>query len=350
MAAKNPYVDHSLRQLAKEITAALKQNQDGSDQKAQVELLMDLEDRFRNNIIKFSQSREVYRAFILLVAVTNRNILSARPYFREKAKTFSARITPAIRDGDIKTLQTFHINYNLIYFIKENWKGPFPKKCDKLYSQILEARRVLIENNMPLVINRAKLFYRKVPRNHLDLMDFINIAALGLVSGVDKWVGAYTRIFNGVCIGRMTGNMIDNYSETTIHFYPSDRSILYRANSLRFKNEVKDINQLTDILNKSYQEDRKNGIRAPKNKITPQELSRLMAAASPVSLETPTTTEDAASSSSFTSTLVDFTEDEVVDSAEEQVINRDLTSKMIGSIRKLPILHQKVLRLKGVKL
>jgi DNA-directed RNA polymerase specialized sigma subunit len=283
----------------------------------------------------------------LFVAVTNRNILSARPYFREKSKIFSSKITPAIKSGDIYELQKFHINYNLIKFIKENWKGPFPKKSQKIYDQILQARRKLIENNMPLAINRAKLFYRKVPRSHLTLMDLIGIAAMGLVSGVDKWVGEYTKVFNGVCIGRMTGNMIDSYSETTLHFYPSDRSILYRANSIRFKKDLKDMEQLASAINISYEEDAKNGVRVPKEKITPEQLGRLLSAASPVSIDIPQSEQDTPSDQK---NLLDFYVSETIESPEEVMIKEDLVSKMVNATSKLSIIEQKVLKLKGIKI
>ncbi len=339
--------DNSLRKLAEEVTAVLELNKDGTDQRAQVELLMKLEERFRKSVIAFAQCREIYKQFILLVAVTNRQILSARPYFREKSKVFSSKITPAIRNGDIKELQTFHINYNLIKFIKDNWKGPFPERSEKIYHQVVEARRKLIENNIPLAINRAKLFYRKVPRSHLTLMDMIGIASMGLVSGVDKWVGEYSKVFNGVCIGRMTGNMIDNYSETTIHFYPSDSTVLYRANSLRFRNDIQDLNKLAEAINNSYIEDEKNGIRVPKQKVTAEQLSNLLNAASVLSIDAPSSTSD---NEETIYSHLEGTPDDRIESPEDSLVRDDLMSKMIDSARKLPIIQQKVLRLKGVKL
>lgn len=344
---KNFQQDNSLRLLAEQVTLAIQNNEDGTFQKEQVEKLMKLEQKFKKSITKYAQSREIYRQFILFVAVTNKNILSARPYFREKSKVFSAKITPAIKNSDIPTLQTFHINYNLIKFIRDRWKGPFPEQSQKLYDRVVEARRKLIENNMPLAINRAKLFFRKVPRSHLTLMDLIGIAGMGLVSGVDKWVGEYTKVFNGVCIGRMTGNMIDSYSETTLHFYPSDRSVLYRANSLRFRHDIQDLEQLANAINLSYQEDLKNGIKVPKEKVTADQLSRLLNAASPVSTDLPVQSSE--NDSPAKPTMMDMFEDQD-DSLEESLVKQDLVSKMVLAARKLPVIQQKILRLKGVKL
>lgn len=347
---KNKYGhDQSLASLARDITFAINSNKDDSDQKAQVELLMKLEEKFRKSVIAFAQSREIYKQFILLVAVTNRNILSARPFFREKSKTFSSKITPAIRDGDIKALQEFHINFNFIDFIKKKWKGPFPEKSQKIYDSLLEARNKLIINNTPLAINRAKIFYRKTPQGHLELNDLIGTAISGLISGVDKWVGPYSRVFNGVCIGRMTGNLIDAYSETVLHFYPSDKIVLYRANSLKFKKGIHNLKDLADEINFSYEEDRKNGIKTPKERITPEQLSDLLNAASPISADS-SFTASSDDDGAYSFSILDNAPNNTVDSLEDDFIKKDLLSKMILSIRNLPVIQQKILILKGVKL
>lgn len=340
-------IDNSLKLFAKELTLILKQNANGQDQGAQITSLMKLEESFRKNILRFGQSREVYKQFILMITVKNKHILTARPYFREKAKTFNSQITSAIKNANIKKLQEFHINYNFIKFIRESWKGPFPERAQECYSQILNLRKKIVENTMPLAINKAKLFYRKVPRNHLSLMDMVGIAANGLVSGVDKWVGNYSRVFNGVCIGRMTGNLIENYSETTLHFYPTDRNILYRANSLRFKLNIQDIEKLAEEINKSYIEDRKKGIKTPKHSVTADELSSLLNAASVFSIDSPNANSE---SEDYFQDYSESNSEEGQELLEETMIKSDLISKTINAARKLPILQQKVLRLKGVKL
>lgn len=324
--------DNSLNKLAKEITQALKENKDGSSQQHQVELLMSLEQQFRKTAIGYLQSREIYKKFILLVVSKNKNILSARPYFREKSAVFGSSITPAIKDANIQQLQTFHINFNLINFIMSNWLGDVPVELSEIFEKLVAARKKLIENNMPLVVNRAKIFFRKVPESHLTLMDMIGIASMGLVSGVDKWAGEYSKVFNGVCIGRMVGNLISNYSETTVHFYPSDSSVLYRANSLKFKKDPKDLQELANEINKSYEEDRKNGVKVPNKVIDQQELHNLFSAANPLSFDGD-----------------DGLEDGRYFDPEDEIVKKDLKSKMIESINKLANLERKIVVLKGVK-
>lgn len=341
----NPnYFDNSLYVLADELTRAIANNEDGTDQKRQVERLMSLETSFKNAILKYKQANEIYRKFIILVVVQNRNILSARPYFREKADVFSSKITPAIKDGKVRVLQKFHINYLLIKFVKDNWVGPFPEKAEKYFNAVIEARRRLIENNMPLAINRAKLFFRKVPRNHLNLMDMIGIAAMGLISGVDKWVGDYSPVFRSVCIGRMGGNLIESYSETMLHFYPSDRHVLYRANSIAYRQDIQDFNELAEAINKSFKQDKEEGKKTNFKEISGSELSSLMKAASTMSTNI-TTDGDKETTELYEMQDLDSNLD-----MEEDIIHRDSMNHMISSALGLPLLHQKVLRLKGVKI
>jgi DNA-directed RNA polymerase specialized sigma subunit len=334
--------DNSFYVLAGEITRALEENKkDGTLQKEQVEELMDAENKFKLHIMKYKASTWVYEAFWQKICVQNRNILSARPYFRESAITFSKKITPAIKATDIETLKTFNINYQLVKFIKDNWKGKWDDRMEKLFQRVYVARTKLIQNNMPLAVNRAKLFYRKTPKSHLTLIDFIGICAMGLAAGVDKYCGPYSPVFRSVCIGRMVGNMIDSYSETMLHFYPSDKRILYKANSLRSRKGIDDMKELTKAVKEAFVEDAKNDISVPKNKIDDSELSSLMQAASIVSADATVNDEGFG--------VYSFTMDEKQD-IEREYIEKEATSKMMELAKQLPVIHRKILRLKGIKL
>lgn len=339
--------DDSFYKLAAEITKAIERNKDGTTQEQQVEELLDVERKFKNTILKYKQSTQVYKKFLQRVCVQNKNILSARPYFRETAVSFSKKITPAIKASStvdsveaIETLKTFDINYQFIKFIKESWLGPFPKRAEQLYQRVHKARTILIENNMPLAINRAKLFYRKTPRSHLSLMDLIEICSMGLAAGIDKWCGKYSPVFRSVCIGRMVGNMIDSYSETTLHFYPSDKRILYKANSIRGRRGIDDITELANAVNESFKQDELEGKSIPKGEITPSQLSELMSAASTVSADSTVNDEGYG--------VYSYTMDENQD-IEGSMIERDATNRMLMLAKKLPLMHRKVLRLKGIR-
>jgi DNA-directed RNA polymerase specialized sigma subunit len=341
---KNEGFDDYFQKLAAEVTRRIEANKDGTDQKQQVEELLDAEIKFKETIIKYRQSTKVYMKFWNKVCVTNKNILSARPYFRETAVNFSKKITPAIKVTDIETIKTFDINYQLIKFIRDNWEGPFPARAEQLFHRLHKAREVLIQNNMPLAINRAKLFYRKTPKSHLTLMDMIGICGMGLAAGIDKWCGKYTPVFRSVCIGRMVGNLIDSYSETMLHFYPSDRRVLYKANIIRSRRGIDEIHALTAAVNQSFKDDGKEGKSIPKNEVTVSELSYLMSAASTVSADHTVSVDDEGSFGVY-----DYTVDPTQD-IEGDYVARETTAHMLALAQNLPLLHRKVLKLKGIKL
>ncbi len=333
--------DDSFYKLAGEVTKALEKNKDGTIQQEQVEELLDAEHKFKETILKYRQATEVYKKFLQKVCIQNKNILSARPYFRETAISFSKNITPAIKESNIELLKTFDINYQFITFIRQSWLGPFPKRAEQLYQRVHRARTILIENNMPLAINRAKLFYRKTPKSHLTLMDFIGICGMGLAAGIDKWCGKYSPVFRSVCIGRMVGNMIDSYSETMLHFYPSDKRILYKAHTIRGRRGIDEIHELTDAVNGSFAQDKLDGKTIPKNDINVSELSALMNAASTVSSDATVNDEGYG--------VYHYTEDTTQD-IEGAYMEKEATTKMLMVAGKLPILHRKVLKLKGLKI
>ena len=347
--------DPSFYKLAAEVTSALEKNKDGTTQQEQVEELMDAEKKFKETILKYRQSSEVYKKFLQKVCVTNKNILSARPYFRETQVTFSKKITPLIKAASVPEIdsnretvkkaidgiKTFDINYQFIKFIRESWLGPFPKRAEQLYNRVYEARTKLIQNNMPLAINRAKLFHRKTPQGHLTLIDFINICAMGLAAGVDKYVGAYSPVFRSVCIGRMVGNMIDSYSETTLHFYPSDKRVLYKAHTIRGRKGITDPQELADAVNQAFKEDKAEGKSIPRSNIDVAELSALMSAASTVSADATVNEEGQG--------VYQFTPDDS-QSIEDSYIQAEDTSRMLAAAKELPLMYQKVLKLKGIKI
>lgn len=349
--SKNYDFDDSFYKLASEVTTVLAKNKDGTTQEQQVEELLDAERKFKDTILKYRQATEIYKKFLQKICVTNKNILSARPYFRETATSFSKRITPAIKDNNIELLKTFDINYQFIKFIRESWLGPFPKRAEQLFQRVHKSREILIENNIPLAINRAKLFYRKVPKSHLSLMDLIGICAMGLAAGVDKWCGKYTPVFRSVCIGRMVGNMIDEYSETMIHFYPSDKRILYKANSIRGRQQIDDIDELVDAVNKSFAQDELEGKNIPKKDIKVSELSYLMSAASTVSADQtmPGLENGFHGEGESGYGVYSYTADPNVN-IEADYIEKESISHMLTLAKNLPIIQKKVLLLKGLKL
>ena len=333
--------------LATEISHILARNKlDGTTQKEQVEELFLAEKLFKDEILKYKYSTQVYKKFIQKIRHIDRNILYAKVYFRENSETFSTKITPFLKSETPEGLKKFNVNFNFILFVKQNWRGPLGVKADKLYKRVERARRILIESNLPLVINVAKLFFRKVPRSSVSLMDMIAVSAMGLASAVDKYTGdsngEYSKVFMSVAMNRATGNLIKLYSETPRHFYPSDRKVLYKANSIRGRQGIKDVTELASAINSAFAADAKEGMVVPKEQITPAQLQELLNAATLVSVELTVKDDEDGTYNAY-----DFTPDER-SSAEENLITTETNEKIGKLITEMPPLYRKVLRLKGI--
>lgn len=332
--------DPMFGQLAKEIAKAIERNKDGSTQKQQFEELVAAERFFKETLLSYRVNNEIYKRFIQLIRVVNCNILSARPYFRENGKTFSLKITPALKTKDIEGLKPFDINFHFIKFCKDNWIGLWSKKMESAYKRVERARTVLIENNFPLAVNRAKIFFRKAPKSHLSFMDMIEVSVMGVCAGIDKYTGPFLKNFVGVCIGRSVGNLIDANSETVMHFYPSDCRVIYRARSIRGRQGITDIVELTKAVNDSFNLDLAEGRTAPKQ-VSVNELSSLLNAASLISSDSNDGEEGCG--------VYNFTPD-TGESAEDILERKQQLAYMSRMARRLPLINQKVLRLKGIEI
>src|SRR5690606_28295304 len=119
--SKKFIVDRELQKLACGIRVALESNQGLiGDQQDQVERLFKCEKRFRNEICKYSKSKDAYLRFIDHVNKELGNILSAQTYFRETSNKLRA-ISSAIRTKDTATLMDFDINYQMAKFLVDNY-------------------------------------------------------------------------------------------------------------------------------------------------------------------------------------------------------------------------------------
>lgn len=320
------------------------------DQQAQVEKLLELERKFRNDICKYSRAAEVYSEFIFFSTDKENglgNILSSQSYFREKSTRFNKYISGAIKNKDPIALMEFDINYQFIKFIVDRWGGPLPERAEKYYQQLLEARRILIENNLPLAINRALIFYHKTPKSHLNLLDLIDICVYGLIVGVDKYADDYKKVWCSVGIGRMVGFMIEEYSKSFIRMFPSDKKILYRANALKHRLKIENLTELTKAVNESFEEDKANGSAAPKLPITEIHIRTLLNSSNYISADAKTG-EGEGDSDEDGGNIYDYTAHP--DSVEDDVEKRDVMRKVIEASGDLEVIEKKIIRLKGVEL
>lgn len=249
-------------------------------QKKQMETLVALETEFRKTLISHSLGNWAYRRFVHFICEEKRNILAARPYFRERQKLFTDEISKALKKRNEKTLYKFHANFQFILYVMRlrPWKPGSP--VTRLYNKIQALRNELIETNMPLALNRSRIFFSHTPASHLAYMDLMQISSEGLMSAIDKYCLPFSSNFRSVIIGRIVGNFIENYSETQLHFYPTDKRKIYRANKfagkhvdgIDFEKLTKEVNHEVDAVYRT----------------NPDEIASLMAAASCVSADTGT--------------------------------------------------------------
>jgi hypothetical protein len=357
MSKKNSFKSNrDFQQLAELVDLKLTQNnykklsfkEKDASQEKQVNLVFKLESSFKSSLQTNAPEKlaDVYQKFMDYIKNDVGNILVSQSYFREKKKSF-LKISSCIKNDNVQGLMEFRINYNFISFIVDNWGGPLPLKAKDVYDRFILARQELIENNIPLAINRALTFYNKTTENDLGLLDLVNICVIGLAVGIDKYSGAYTKVWRSVCIGRMVGFMIKEYSETFVKLYPADRKILYRANVMRYRHKIEDMVLLAKAVNDSFVEDKKKGMAVPKLPISADTIKNLMNSVHYISTDSKVN-EDSESSDDGVG-VYDYTADyEGAVDISEDAEKKDSLDQLGIAIRKLDMIPRKVIRLKGV--
>lgn len=315
-------------------------------QRIQIKTLITLENKFRKELISTPKGRDVFQLFVDYIKNEKKNILAARPFFRERQTVFTAHISNCLKSGKIAPLYKFRVNYNFIDFAIKSKDWGKNNVLHKYFKQIKELRIELMEQNMPLAISQAKIFYGNTPKSHLTWMDLVQIHAAGLLVAIDKFVPPSTkgmtneeslqayRKFRAVAIGRMISDRLEEYSDTMVHFYPGDRKILYRANKLvrgLFRGMDIDFEKLAEAVNKD--------IEIPSQRTNPEELASLLAGASTVSGDATAINEDWESIFDRYVDVKDF---------QESVEANDAQSAMSIAVSKLTLFEQKLLKLKGV--
>lgn len=314
-------------------------------QREQIKTLISLETKLRKALISHPWGPGVYKKFVEYIVDTKRNILAARPYFRERQTTFTKTISGALKKRNYKTLYKFRVNYSFILFALKSCKWPKSGKIVKLAEEIWTLRQQITEQNMPLAISQARIFFSCTPRAHLTWMDMVQIHCGGLLIAVDKFVPPDTtgmtdneslqayRKFRAVAIGRMISDRLEQYSETVLHFYPVDRKKLYRANKIiRHFGDNVDYEKLAEIVNE--------GIELESQRTNAKEIANLLASASCVSGDT--TVDE-----TMETTLERFSVDEQ-DHFEPNLEKEQALNVMKRHIQELPNITTKVLKMKGI--
>jgi DNA-directed RNA polymerase specialized sigma subunit len=305
--------------------------------KGLVEGLSAYELEFQKTIRNTELGKLFYERFLHHIIDVKKNILSARPFFRERQTLFIEKISDLIKARDWVNLTYYHVNYQFIFLVTKNhkWQTKEDFKIKAIVDKIVKTRQELITINMPLVVNRATIFWSRTHKSHLSFMDLVQIGVEGLTSAIDKYCGKYQKVWPGVCIGRIVGNYIDELSQTLIHFYPTDKRKIYRANKFRARHPHGDYEDedMVAVINSQTQ------LNA-----TPEEIADLLAAVSVVSCDTRPPIDD-----NLNDNLSHY---EAPESCRPDVraIEKESMNLMKDYINLLSLIDRKILKLKGLTL
>jgi DNA-directed RNA polymerase specialized sigma subunit len=170
-------------------------------------------------------------------------------------------------------------------------------------------------------------------------MDFVQIATEGLLAAIDKFVLPYSNVFRCVAIGRMLGNFIEAYSETTLHFYPTDRRKVYRANKYLSKHQFDiDYEDLAATVN--------SDVKGSGFSTNPSEIYNLVTAVSCVSANTKIPSPVRGSAAGVENITQYAAEDNSRPDVQYEV--RQALHMLEKEVSKLNLVEKKLLKLKGI--
>lgn len=312
-------------------------------QRGQVDGLTGLERDFKNLLLKSKWRKKAFEVFFTYVYGEKKNLLSARPFFREPTASFKNGLMDALRTQDGTKVAKYHLNYHFVRLIVERLDIPHDHEMYKIYEKVMDIRRELVLMNLPLVISRARIFYSKTPKSHMSFMDLVQVGAGGLLATIDKFYGQYRTVWRSVVRYRISGDHIKDYSETFLHFYPEDKKRLYSANKFRSRAVDGEYTEeeLTNYVN--------GVIKASKakfkyRKVSVDDLRHVLLASSTVSCDTRPPLDDETTTDENIAHMASDPEDR----PDLKMERAEATSLMLNCIKNLPILDQKILVLKGI--
>lgn len=319
-------------------------------QRRQIKALVALERDFQDALLAHRSGPTIYEEFVEWICTEKGNILSARPYFRERQDVFTRSISSALKTRSAKRLYKYRVNWSFVAWVLQRRKWGPNSQIKTIANKIFEARKEILEQNLPLAISQARTFFSSTPRSHLTFMDIMQIQCQGLLLAIDKFcppnergmtdeesLDAF-RSFRAVAIGIMRRDRVNDYSQTLIHYYPGDRQKIYWANKLlrRYVDEI-DYSEISKEINTKLQEDGDS-----KTQTSPEEIADLLATASTVSAdyaadpEGDTVVESAVGDDSFR--------------PDVQAEQNSLYASLGSAIRQLSLVESKLLKLKGIHL
>jgi len=308
-------------QFAQEMTNLLGHSLDSyKDQERLLDELCAFETKFKKELVRTKRGKKMFARFMNFILNDKKNILAARIYFRERQNTFSKYISKAFDEEKPNQLIRFRVNYWFANWVVNAMERP-NKKLLNILDKMKGLRTQLCETNLPLAVNRAKIFWARSQERQLEYMDLIQACAEGLLNAIDKFVPPYRDVFKSTAIGRMVSNMIDDHNATLVKFSPQERRIIYRARIAVTKKHLLDKKAIILFVQESFPD------------ATEEIIDRLIHAAS-----------DPTSMSVATDDRPDW--DQLMpakDDVEAEAIDVDLKQKLVKSMHLLSNLERKVL-------
>jgi DNA-directed RNA polymerase specialized sigma subunit len=199
--------------------------------------LFQMEILFSKKLRASGPGRKVYFKFIRFINRIKGGIKTARSYFRARQEIFKDTVNVAIRTNNPSLMHNIPINFQFCSFAMKNIDRvnkdgkevnvEIIKELSSFFEGIKKLRDEIITKHLYLSLSKAKVFGSTF--KSMEFEDLIQVANMGLVSAVDKYVHE-TDIssFHQVAIGKITAALIsdgDNYADVTIGV--NDRKKLY---------------------------------------------------------------------------------------------------------------------------
>lgn len=318
---KDTKIDESYTLFTNQLKRAIKPFQGEKEDRlklldSQIVNVFRLERHFVNLLELSSKKQAIAMLFLKYLEEKGKVVTAARPFFRERNLVYVKYLLPELRRHCWSAVYRYatnwpfllwvitHIvlgvNYNRIVAKVElpEYKPTIelePELLERLVEVVLELKKLrddIVVQNLPLAIDRARMFARCTPRAELTDLDLIGHATEGLLIGIDKvmieakpmphwapsfhpvanvaywrgesanlpgepfafpeWVVSGYRVenhhtsnkhkttvkrpecpasvFRTTAIGKMGARLINSYSTTHLHLGPLDKRLLYHSN------------------------------------------------------------------------------------------------------------------------
>lgn len=231
---------------------------------------------FKNKILK----KKIIYGFLQLVLKEKKRKSLAIVFLRERQDVFYKKIAKLLNYQNGLKLANYRFNYVFFDWVHKNFYNEIKDKNKflTLFEEIKKIRNDLCSLNVPLAINRAKIFWSKAAaKNNLEFNDLVQMCCVGLLNAIDKYVPPYRKVFASTIIGRMTAYMLESQNSAFIKNTPLEKKILYYIRTLLYNFNLdleKDINFVTQSVYEKFGK-----------KMSADELKNLVAASeAPISL------------------------------------------------------------------